>query len=652
MNKKLAKEVAQPFMIIGLAAMVILSIVIMWFKIWIGIGGLALTAAVYLFHLRFTQNYVERCLEKFERNVLREREDFMDAISEKAPLLLCVVTRAGDLIWSNPSFDEMFPDSEERKEMLSARSVAPFFESEDASEIFSKEDRVFSVTAAETDLRGRERRMLFWEDITEKDELKKHIRDSRACTAYISVDNYDEMLEASPVEEQSSIAAQIDKTIHSWAISMQAVLLRTRSDRYLMVFEHKYLANLRETRFPILNTMHDIETKADFPTSLSIGICTGESTLEELQDGAAAALDLALGRGGDQAVIRRRGGDTEYYGGALPSVEKRNKGKSRVMAHMLGQLVENASNVLIMGHARPDMDCYGAAMGIYALVRNMGKPAGIVLEEPGDGIELIYKAAFAHGEYNFVSHEKAFHDLKEDTLLVIVDHHRAVISEFPQLVAAAKNIAVIDHHRRAKDAIEGAQLSYMETYASSACELVTELLQYSGDRGEISRYEAETLLAGITLDTKNFTVNSGVRTFEAASWLRRSGADNGNVKNYFKVSLEFFQKKAAIIAAAEVLPNGVAVAYTKEQDPSMQILVSQVADELLDMKGVDASIVAGIGEHQTMVSARSGGKINVQTLMEKIGGGGHQNVAAAQVSVGPEEAIALVVHVMRDEGLL
>ena len=652
MNKKLTREVSQPFMIIGLVGMLVLSIVLLWLNLYVGLGAMVLSGLVYLFHLRFTQNYVERSIEKFEKNVLREREDFMDAFSGKAPLLLCVVNRAGELVWTNPAFGEAFPEDSEERKLINIKNLAPFFDDAETSQLMNAGRKCYNVTAAAVDLRGRERRMLFWEEVTELEDLKKHFADTRACAAYISVDNYDEMMEASPIEEQSSIAAQIDKTIHNWAMSMQAALLRAKSDRYMMVFEHQYLQGLKDTRFPILNEMHDIETKADFPTSISIGICTGGAALEDLQDGAAAALDLALGCGGDQAVVRSQGGETEYFGGALPSVEKRNKGKSRVMAHMLAQLMEGSPNVLVLGHARPDMDCFGAALGIYALASNMKKPVGIVLETPGDGIELIYKAAQSLDAFEFYSHERALEELKADTLVVMVDHHLPVISESPELLASAKKIAVIDHHRRAKDAVESPVLSYMETYASSSSELVTELLQYSGDRGEISRFEAEALLAGITLDTKNFTVNSGVRTFEAASWLRRSGADNANVKNFFKVSLEFYQKKAAIISAAEILPNGVAVAYTRDQDPAMQILVSQVADELLDMKGVDGSIVAGRGEGRTMVSARSNGKINVQTLMEKLGGGGHQNVAAAQVTVGPEEAIALAVHIMRDEGVL
>jgi c-di-AMP phosphodiesterase-like protein len=599
--------------------------------------------------MHYTRNYVERSLEKYEKNVLKEREDFMDAFTYGSPLLLCVVNKTGTLVWSNPAFDEVFTDKELLKATIDAKKIAPFFEDEKTVLTAAIGGKLYAVSAANTDYKNRERRMLFWTDITEREDLRSHIRDTRICAAYINVDNYDEMLEASPLEEQSSIAAQIDKTIHSWAMSMQAVLLHAKADRYLMIFEHKYLAQLCKDRFPILNTMHDIETKADFPTSLSIGICSDDASLSDIQDGAATALELALGRGGDQAVVRRTGGDTEYYGGALPSVEKRNKGKSRVMAHIFAQLIDTADNVIIAGHVRPDMDCFGAALGVYALVNNMGKPVSIVLEEPGDGIDLIYASAKAQDQYRFISHEEALAALGPETLVVMVDHHRAAISEFPQLIRSADKIALIDHHRRAGDAVDKAVLSYMETYASSASELVSELLQYSGERGVISRFEADALLSGITLDTKNFTVNTGVRTFEAASWLRRSGADMANIKSFFKVSLDFYQKKSRIVSSAEVLPNGVAVAYTREEDPSMQVLVAQVADELLDMKGVEASIVAGRDGRQTMVSARSGGKINVQTLMEKLGGGGHQTGAAAQVQESPEEAIAKAVAIMREE---
>ncbi|MBR5730633.1 MAG: DHH family phosphoesterase [Firmicutes bacterium] len=649
MKRKLSKEISQPFMIIGLIVMLAMSAVIIWFHKYIGAGAFVLTAAVYLFHMRYTTDYVERTLEKNEKTVFKEREGYMEAVSYGAPLLICVVSRNGEIIWSNQAFDKVFEDAELKGRFINSRTVEPFFSAADTQIKTEVGGRHFVVTGTDADFRGHERRMLFWNDSSEKEALQELFNMTRPCAAYINVDNYDEMLEASPAEEQSGIAAQIDRTIHNWAISMEAVLIRARSDRYLMIFESRYLPQLKETRFPILNQMHDIETNADFPPSLSIGVCTDDDSLEDLQNGAQAALDLALGRGGDQAVVRGANGDTEYYGGALPAVEKRNKGKSRVMAHIFAQLIDTADNVLILGHARPDMDCFGAALGVYALVNNMGKPVSIILEEPGDGIELIYAAAKAQDSYKFINHEEAMAALGPETLVVMVDHHRAAISEFPQLIRAADKIALIDHHRRSGDAVDKAVLSYMETYASSASELVSELLQYSGERGVISRFEAEALLSGIALDTKSFTVNAGVRTFEAASWLRRSGADMANIKSFFKVGLDFYQKKSRIVSSAEVLPNGVAVAYTREDDPSMQVLVAQVADELLDMKGVEASIVAGREGRQTLVSARSAGKINVQTLMEKLGGGGHQTGAAAQVQEGPEEAIAKAVAIMREE---
>ena len=652
MNKKLAKELSQPFMIIGLIVMLVMGAVIMWFNMYVGLAALFIAAAVYFFHLRYTVNYVERTLEKNEKTVIKEHEGYVEAFSNGAPLLVCVVSRAGDVIWSNNSFDQFFEDQELLKTTINTGTVKPFFDSANTVQELKIADRNFKLTAEDADFRGHERRMLFFADTTELESTKDYMAQTRPCAAYINVDNYDDMLEASPVEEQSSIAAQIDKTVHNWAIGLDAVLLRARSDRYLMVFEHKHLAALRSTRFPILNAMHDIETKADFPASLSIGICDGDGTLEELQAGASAALDLALGRGGDQAVVRSIEGETEYYGGALPAVEKRNKGKSRVMAHIFAQLVESADNVLVMGHKSPDLDSFGSALGVYALVNNCGKQVSIVLEDAGEGIELIYRDAKELDAYSFVGHEQAEQLLGPNTLLVLVDHHRAAISEYPPLIAAAEKIAIIDHHRRSGDAVENAALSYTEAYASSASELVSELLQYSGERGVISRFEADALMSGIALDTKSFTVNSGVRTFEAASWLRRSGADMANVKNYFKIGLDFYQKKARIISSAEVLSNGIAVAYTRESDPSMQVLAAQVADELLETKGIDAAFVAGRGPGKTMISARSSGKLNVQTIMEKLGGGGHQTVAAAQVDLGPEEAIALIVAVMREEKLL
>ena len=486
----------------------------------------------------------------------------------------------------------------------------------------------------------------------EINRLKKLNEDSQSCIALINIDNYDELLASSPAEEQSTISAEIDKKIRSWTQYVDAAVTRVRSNRYYAQFEQKHLAEQRRSEFPIINQMHEIETQADFPTSLSIGIGVGGTSFSHIQSLAEEAMDLALGRGGDQVVIKHDSGDIEYFGGSLPTVEKRNKGKARIMAHALMQLVKSSDRVFIMGHARPDMDSIGAAIGMYTFAKSAGVPTDIILDNVGTAIDIIYGEALKTGRYSFISGEKAEQLATENTLVILVDSHIPAIAEYPPILQQVKRIAVIDHHRKSKDAVENPTLMHMETYASSASELVTELLQYAVDKNDIVKFDADALLAGITVDTKGFAINTGVRTFDAASWLRRMGADNANVRSFFKLKLDFVKKKSNIMANAEILGEGVAVAYTKDSDPAMQILVAQAADELLDVRGVHTAFAAGRGKDLTMVSARSTGQVNVQTVMEKLGGGGHLNIAAAQVEEGPEEAIARVVAVMREAGLL
>ena len=476
----------------------------------------------------------------------------------------------------------------------------------------------------------------------EIERLKKENEDRQSCIALINIDNYDELLASSPAEEQSTISAEIDKKVRAWTQYLDAAVTRVRSNRYYAQFESRHLDEQRRSEFPIVNQMHEIETQADFPTSLSIGIGTGGESFSHIQQLAEDAMDLALGRGGDQVVIKHENGDIEYFGGSLPSVEKRNKGRARIMAHALMQLVKSSDRVFIMGHARPDMDSIGSAIGMYTFAKSAGVPTDIILDNPGQAIDIIYDAAVRTNRYSFISGERAGQLATENSLVILVDAHIPVIAEYPPILDAVKRVAVIDHHRKSKDAVENPTLMHMET----------ELLQYAVDKNDIDKFDAEALLAGITVDTKGFAINTGVRTFDAASWLRRMGADNANVRGFFKQKLDFIKKKSNIMANAEILEGGVAVAYTKDSDPAMQVLVAQAADELLDVRGVHTAFAAGRGRERTMLSARSAGKINVQTVMEKMGGGGHLNIAAAQVEENPEEAIAKVVAILRETNLL
>ena len=651
MNSKIRREIIAAYSTVDTVAMLVISLIAIWFNIWAGIVGLVLTAGLWFYHKYVTEKKISKKLAQYKEIIIKDRDDMMQAFSNGAPLLVCVLDKNQRLQWSNPAFDEVFDSKESFAQIKNEHYLDELYLSENAETEFSFKDHIFNVTSTYMGSNGL--RMFFWRNVTSRENFKAMLEDSRACLAIIDVDNYDELLQSEAVENRSSLAASIDSKIYEWAKSLEAAIFQISDNRYSMFFQNKYLKDLRDNGFKILDEMHEIETAADFPTSISVGIGYGEDTLEALQSTASEAFELALGRGGDQAVVRQRGGDTEYYGGTLPAVEKRNKGKSRVMAHALANLIQDADKVFIVGHARPDMDAFGSAIGIYALTTNIGKPAYIVLESNTDAIDLIYEQSKNQGPYSFITHDEARTMLSSKTLIVMVDHHRAAISDDPALLTMTKKIAIIDHHRRMADAIEKPVLFHMEVSASSASELVSEMLQYSGDRGEISHFEAEALLAGIMLDSKNFTTNAGVRTFDAASWLKRKGADTNNVKNYFKIDLDFYQKKLNVIANAEILQNGIAVAYTKETDPAMGLIVSQAADELLTMQGVDAAIAAGSNGETTMVSARSNGsKYNVQTLMEKLGGGGHQNAAAVQLEVGAEEAISQVVQAMRIEGML
>ncbi|MDO5331543.1 MAG: DHH family phosphoesterase [Bacillota bacterium] len=656
MEKKLLKKTVTPVITIDFIVMLVMGVIILFCKkpyMYFGIGFIVLAGLVRVFHALFSEKTAKDTYQKLSSDLKQQVDEMTKAFSGSAPLLICLVDKNGRLYWSNDQFVEEFESQEAFDEKVGQKFINVFYDQPESVEEIVVDDKVFSVNGKYLQRHdGSMAKLLFWQNITARETIKQLYQDSRACMAIIDIDNYDELIESSPAEEQSTIVAEIDRAIHAFAIEMGASISKIKDSRYTITFEYKYIDKLRQEKFPILNAMHEIQTKADFPTTVSIGIGIGEPDLAALQQSAEDALDLAQARGGDQAVVRSRGGDIQYFGGTLPTVEKRNKGRSRVIAHQLLSAIEASDKVIIMGHANPDLDAFGSAMGMCSLCKNLNRPVAIVLDKPSEGIEEAFKEVASNKEWTFITHEQAEASITTNTLLILVDHHIQAMSEDPKLIDMATRIVVIDHHRKSANAIENAMLTHMEVYASSASELITEILQYAADKGVITKQVAEFLLAGIVLDTKNFTVNTGVRTFDAASFLKNKNADNKVVRGFFKIKLEAYQKKAALIANAEILSNGIAVAYTKDQDPSMQVICAQAADELLDMVGVEACFVAGRTEGKTTVSARSNGKINVQVIMEQLGGGGHQNVAAAQVDKGPEEAIAQIVNVMRQEEIL
>ena len=484
--------------------------------------------------------------------------------------------------------------------------------------------------------------ILHFTDITAYEALKERYKDDRVYMMLVNVDNFDEIISGSSDDSDSNVRVNIDKLIRSWAASMEAMIVRYRDNMYELVITHRNYEELIEDKFSILDKAREIESPTDFPVTLSIGLGIGEDSLVKLDDYAQEALDMALGRGGDQAVIKD-GSSFEYYGGRTQSVEKSNKGKSRIIGHALATLMDQSSRIFVMGHKNPDMDCFAAAIGVSRLAKSVGKDAYILLSEYNETMIDMVADAKKTGEYEFVTGERALELVEENSLVVVVDTHRRMLVESADLIDRVERLAIIDHHRKAEDAFTNPTLSYLESYASSASELVAEILQYRVDKKALSNYEADALMAGIMLDTNRFAVKAGVRTFEAASWLRRAGADLSRVRTYFQESPESFINRANGIVNAKIMEGGIAMSICSGHSINTQIVNSQVADELLTIKGTVASFVAGRNEEgQTVVSARSLGDMNVQTIMEHFGGGGHMNTAGTKTDLAPEEILAQI----------
>lgn len=481
--------------------------------------------------------------------------------------------------------------------------------------------------------------MMSFIDITSFENLKDLYNEEKPCIALINVDNLEELTPSGKEENELEISTEIDKLIRNWSAGMGAAVSRYKDHMYEMLLTQKNYKQLVVKKFSILDDVRAVETNMDFPVTLSIGIGIGGKTIAESEDYAQDALNLALGRGGDQVVVRNVK-NFEYYGGKSQSVEKGYKGKSRIIAHALKLLMTQSNRIFIMGHSNPDMDSFGAALGIYRVAKSIGKEAYIILNSYNNTLEDIVQDAKSLEQYEFLTSEKALALADGSSLGVVVDTHRPILVESLELLEKINRTVVIDHHRRTEGDLPNVLLSYMESYASSASELVSEIVQYACEKKALTKLEADALLAGIMVDTNRFAVKAGVRTFEAASWLRRAGADLENVRRYFQADVESFRLRAMCIANAQFFDNGVAMAVCPGENPDAQIVNSQVADELLTIKGIKASFVAGRNmKGQTVVSARSLGDMNVQLVMEEFGGGGHFNTAGAQSDLTPEQLL-------------
>ena len=496
--------------------------------------------------------------------------------------------------------------------------------------VIERNQRIFKIRTNENP-KANEDIAVFFDEATARESFRTKLESDRSVIVYINIDNYDDMVAASSDEVRRMIPSKIDSIVRKWGDSFDSPVISTDDDKYVMYTKYGRLLQMAERNFHVLDEVRKIDTQIDFPVSISIGAGISKISLKESAGLAEDALELAIGRGGDQAVVKTDEG-TKYYGGTLQAIEKSNRGKSRVIAHAMKGMISDADKIIIMGHRWPDMDSFGSAIGAYSICRYLGKDAYIVIEKHNDALDTVYSQASDTENYRIIRCEKALRIVTPKTLLIVVDVNRPSLVECPELVNLCPARIIIDHHRMTDDSFKNASIAYIESYASSASELMAELLQHVAQKRIINKFEAEAMLAGIMVDTNNFSGRTGVRTFEAASWLKRAGADTTEVKRLFQMDKNDFKTKANAIAQAEFTDYGAAFTTTHGHTVNTQVTIAQVADELLMVKGVKASFVLGINERgQTIISARSIGAVNVQSIMEKFGGGGHFTSAAAQV---------------------
>jgi len=476
--------------------------------------------------------------------------------------------------------------------------------------------------------------MYLWDE-TENVYLKKQLADEKLVVALLYIDNYEEVLESVDEVRRSMLTALIDRKINKCMQSIDAIIKKLEKDKYICVFKSKYLAQLRSTRFPILDEVRAVNIGNELPVTISLGLSADTDNFAKGYAQARAAIDLALGRGGDQAVMKD-GENTYYYGGKSVSIEKNTRVKARVKAHAFRELVEGKDELLVMGHSIADVDSLGAAIGVYRIAKTLNKKAHIVINEVTTSLRPMMNRFLNNPDYEedlFVNSAEAGTLLNNNTILVMVDVNRASYTEAPELVERAESLVILDHHRLTGETPENAVLSYIEPFASSACEMVAEILQYVSDSLKIKPVEADAMYAGIMIDTNNFLTKTGVRTFEAAAFLRRNGADVTRIRKMFRTESKEFMVKAQAVSSAEVYKEYYAFAFLNPEGiVSPTVLSAQVANDLMNIAGLKASFVLTEFNGKIYISARSIDEYNVQVVMEKLGGGGHMSVAGAQLA--------------------
>ncbi len=621
--------------IVLMAILTMMCILLLYYNVPIGL--LALVAVVTLVAIqewqeKETNTRQEEEQESITRKVTKINRDKMYDM----PIPMVVIERDGTSIMLNRAFFLAFGKELGRKgtnifqklrvkekEMLNGNIKEITFE-----------NKTYAMMISGFVKNQKQLYLLHFMDITKEKTLAEKYSHSETVFCYIILDNYDDIIEQMAAHERSILLGRIDVILTEWANRNGAIIIKYENDHYLIIFARKNMGIMERCHFHILDEVREAGEQENIQVSLSMGIGVSEEpqTVQEADALSHAALDIALARGGDQCVVREDDKNA-YYGGKTEAKEKRSKVKARVKAHGLKEMIENAQNVIIMGHQTPDMDCLGSAVGLMGACRCLGKESRFILQEINTSISSLMDYLSRDKNYlnNFIKPKEVASLTTEGTLLIVVDTQSQSYVEVPQLVDHVENIVVIDHHRASGKSIEGTIFSYLEAYASSTCELVTELLQYFGNKEIIGVTEANALLSGMCMDTKMFTVKTGVRTFEAASYLKRKGADTVIAKTLLQNDIETYAAKSVAVTNAEFYDNTIAISLYENNTENAKLVAAQAADELLNIKGINASFIILKYKGGIFISGRSMGDISVQLILEKLGGGGHLTMAGAQL---------------------
>ena len=625
-----------------------LSLVAFVVEPWLGFAQALVVGVMYLASQRSAKRRragIQRYVEQMESTANSAGKSSMLTM----PFAMMVFRPdTQEILWSNDNFQQQMGLGEELfssklDEALPEFSPRWLMEGKtECPDVVAVGGKLFHVFGSLNQPSGKNNRGIlattYWIDVTEQEILRVETEENRPVVAILLLDNYEELMKVGTDATRSAMLAQIDEKISNWVQDRNGLLCKYDRNRYLFVLAQKEYETLREGKFSILENVRSVVTEDGVAATLSIGIGKDAPTFETLFQYAGLSIEMALSRGGDQVVVKNRM-DFEFYGGKNKATEKRTKVKSRVMANALGELISDATQIFVMGHKNADMDALGAAAGICCIARKRGKKAQIVIDREDNAAGPILQRLSALPEYEdaFISGSEAFIQAKAGALLVVVDTNRPDFVESEQLLDTCQRVAVIDHHRRAASYIESAALNFHDPYASSASELVSELLQYLASPSDLLRAEAEAMLAGIVLDTKNFTMRTGGRTFEAAALLRRAGADTADVHRLFQSDLAGMLERYDIIRHAEMYRDDIAIAALEEETD--RVTAAKAADELLTLRGVRASFVLFRHGGGVNLSARSLCEFNVQIIMEKLGGGGNSTTAGGQVPDGTVEGV-------------